>query len=114
MKLTISTFCGAIAILTLISTTITTVVTAAPSTDDNFKLGSSSATSKTTPPMELHRRQLFRHRRGFDPSDFVNSHEAALAREAAAAAAAAPSDSSPDTQAVAAEPAPVPVPVQTA
>lgn len=101
----------AFAILTLTSTTITTVVTAAPSTDDNFGLGSSTTTSKTAPPMELHRRQLFNHRRGFDPYEFVNSHEVARAKEEAAGP---PSGSAPDSQAVAAEPAPVPAPAQTA
>ncbi|KAK5828548.1 hypothetical protein F5H01DRAFT_408105 [Linnemannia elongata] len=111
MKLTISTLSMAVAILTLTSTTITTIVTAVPSSDDNFGPGSSTTASKTTPPMGLNRRQLFHHRRGFDPYEFVNSHEAALAKEAAAAP---PSDSAPVPQTIAAEPAPIPAPAQTA
>ncbi|KAF9151766.1 hypothetical protein BG015_006252 [Linnemannia schmuckeri] len=115
MKLTFSAFCVAVVMLSIASTAIITI-TAAPSTNDNF--GRVSSTASGTAPSMGRRRQLFLPtRRGFDPSDFVNSQEAARAKEAAAAAAAAadpPSDSVPTPQTIAAEPVPVPPPAQTA
>jgi hypothetical protein len=75
----------AIAILSLIST----VVSAAPPTDDGSGPASIYARSSTAPPMGLRRRQLFLHRRDFDFADFVSRQEAVRAKEAAAAAAAA-------------------------